>query len=424
MSRILIIHTPLQLEEASSLVDLLEASLPLPEGGLVCSSLPGYAWSQRVTAGADPSQYLARLDALAAVIALVDEAALYDAQLWFEVASAWARGRRVLLLLDGAERRQQLPPQLADAPAFARPDRGALITFIEDLAFDVGVPPRIGKEAQQALDLFSTVPAPLANDDRPTVQPRAPVAVVDGRDVREDVPPPPRVPQEALAAPSVFEPIADLDSGDDEPLELDDQDLEPVQFASVPAPAPRHSRVERTARCEIALSAGLAIGECSFHRDEGADFTAELDVPFGRFVDAVGGEWSDLRRLHDVELWLGAIDNLLQALPAEARDLAEWYEIGFQFSTLRSIAEQSPPADADARAAYAEIWAQSMAQLRTSAVQLRIAPREIRKLHAQLENLVGDEANRDYGNVGRALATLRELAASVDAGAELATAVG
>src|SRR5688572_9188220 len=99
MSRILIVHTPSQLEEASSLVDVLEASLALPAGVLVCSSLPGYAFNQRVTTAHEPGEFRLLLDGLGAVLALVDRDSVTDVQFWFDVATVWASGKRVAVLL-------------------------------------------------------------------------------------------------------------------------------------------------------------------------------------------------------------------------------------------------------------------------------------------------------------------------------------
>ena len=54
-----------------------------------------------------------------------------------------------------------MPLQLAGgAEVIARVDREALVALIEDLAFDLGVRPRIGQEAQRALELLSSAPPP------------------------------------------------------------------------------------------------------------------------------------------------------------------------------------------------------------------------------------------------------------------------
>jgi hypothetical protein len=403
-SRILIIHTPLQLEEASSLVDLLEASLSLVEGAIVCSSLPGYAPRSRAGIGMNGKEFSALLDELGAALVLCDESALCDAQLWFDAAAVWSRGKRLAVVVDSAGRAAQLPSQLANAPAIVRSERSAIIGLIEDLAFDMRLSPRLGRDAQHALDQLSTLPPPLPASERPTFRKHPPgTEAVSSDHAIEIVPPSPPLPEEAREA-------REHDYDGDEPFELDDSDVEPVPID----PEPLHSQIEPRLRCQSSLDAGRAIGECSFHRDGGGDLAAELEGPFGAFVDAAGGNWDELKRLGDVEVWLAATDNLLQGLPAARRDACEWYEIGFQFSTLRSIAEQGMPKEPEQRAIYQDMWNQSMAQLRTSAVSAGIAPREVRRLQGLLENLIGPEPQRDYANISRALTELRDCAAAAD----------
>jgi hypothetical protein len=419
MSRVLIIHTPSQLEEASSLVDLLEAALPLPEGTLVCSSLPGYAWGQRITAvdSTEGTEAMARFGTLTAAIALVDEVAFADPQLWFDVAAAWARGKRVAVLLDTEGRRAELPRELAGEHAIVRENRAGLVALVEDVAFDLGLAPRIGRDAQRALVQLSTVPPRSADDHTPTVRPRVlsepPPQEHETYEPIDTVPPPAMTQRDGSGAEDDFEDLADGDA-----FELDHEDEDEGADESLGlAPDPRVSLVAPLLSCEVAFEAGRAIGECSFHRDSGGDFAAELDIPFGRFIDAVGGNWDELKHLGDVELWLGATDNLLESLAPERRETCEWYEIGFQLSTLCGIGEFGLPADLEQRAAYQELWGQSMIQLRNSAASARVAPREIRRLQALLETLIGPEHKRDYGAVGRALAELRALAAAADRGA-------
>jgi hypothetical protein len=448
-SRILIIHTQSQLEEASGLVDLLEASLSLSEGAIVCSSLPGYATSSRSGVGLGAKEFATLLHELGAALALVDEPALNDAQLWFDAAAVWSRGKRLAVLVDSADRTAHLPSQLASAPVVVRSQRSAIVGLIEDLAFDLGVSPRLGRDAQRALDQLSTIPPPASDtaaalrggassdtaaalrggassdtaaalrggasstpSEPATFQPHHSTAEAAGAtesyEALDTVPPPPFVPDDARAA-QVDE---EFDDDGEEPFELDESDVEPVRSDYTP----RHSRIEARLTCSVSLNAGRAIGECSFHRDAGGDFVAELEEPFGVFVDAAGGNWEELKRLGDVDVWLAATDNLLESLPPARRDTCQWYEIGFQFSTLRSIAEQGLPDDLEQRASYQEMWSQSMAQLRTSLASAGVAPREIRRLQALLENLIGPEAKRDYGNIGRALAALGEHAAAADRG--------
>lgn len=427
MPSILIIHTPDQLEQASNLVDLLETSLSLDAGAIACSSLPGYAWEKSV-----PFR-----DASAA-IALVDESSVGLSQFWFDLAAAWTSGGRVAVVLGIPELRSMLPAELQQPHVLVRPDRDALRTLVEDLAFDLGISPRMGHDALQMLEQLSTLPPPPAPPDAPEMQGAdLEERSVDGFEGEEgvlepvvqrriirpdsdftDTPPSisgiapsfdPRLEEPLPPLPPLvtdgFEDMPELD-----PLELID---EPAPEAE-PPPVARFSQTVTKLRCELALDAGRAIAECSFHRDEVGDPARELEGTFGRFVDAVGGRWHELVQLGDVELWLAAIDNLLESLPASGRAVAEWYEIGFQYATLKCIAEQGLPDDPEARAVYDEMWGRSMQQLWESAESAQLPRRETRRVQTQLENVIGPAAYRDYGNLSASLSALRDMARNAD----------
>jgi hypothetical protein len=288
-ARILILHTAVGLEEASGLVDLVEASLPLASGDIACSSLPGYA----LAGGVSPKQ----LEGVAAALVLVDEPALLDTQLWFEAGGVWALGKRIVLLIDSPEWASQVPAQLKDAQVVVREDRAALVGLVEDLAFSLGVNPRFGDDALRVLDQLGSAPPPRmpsAGDDFLDLSDSTPVGnpVVD--DTQESI---------ALEEPPLadsFEPGPAFYAQDDDPMELSDADM----VSLVPeADAPRPSHFAPRLRCATAFDAGAAISLCSFHRDSGRDFATELDDTFGRFIDAVGGNWSQLSRLSDIEVW-------------------------------------------------------------------------------------------------------------------------
>ena len=439
---ILIIHTPAQLDDASMLVDLLEASLALPAGAIACSSLPGYAWANGAASLSDSMlRFSEALDSAHAAIALVDGRALGDAQLWFDVAAAWARGKRVAVLADRAERRSQLPVQLDAGEVIERLDRDALVGLVEDLAFQLGLRPRIGHDAQRALDQLSSAPPPFAAG--PLVEPASePPATADAvtavgvYDSLESVPPPPALPSELLeqaAAPQsappqstppqsappqsappqstppqslLALPVADEDDHGDA-YELSDH-----EFECEPLFEPEIAPIS----CQLSLEAGRTISDCSFHRQEGGNLVAELERSFGCFIDAVGGNWLELQRIGDVDVWLAATDNLLESLPPHRRYIAEWYEVGFQFAALHNIAAQGVPSDPEQYALFKDAWDRSLEAFLRSAESARIAAREVRRQQALLENLIGPEQRRDYGNITRSLEELRALAGSADRG--------
>lgn len=425
-SSILVLHTALQLEQASNLVDLLEASLPLGNGAIRCTSLPGYAWSD----GGHASIPFA--DAGAA-IALVDELALADGQLLCDLGAVWATGKRVAVIVERAALRALLPVQLREGSVIERGDRAALAALVEDIAFDLGVDPRLGREANRLIEVISVPPPAPSSPPRtapplPTSPPRvgaAPAAPApraarpqedetpavattrpprpddtDSYEPIETVPPAPRAPSFAQAA---------REDDTVEPLDLV-EDAEPLRAAMEPRPSQPVVRV----RCEVALEAGRALGESAFHGEEGEHPGAGLDGDFARFVEGIGGRYEDLQHLGDVELWLGAIDNLLEGLPQSGRVFAEWYEIGFQYSTLKCIAEQGLPDAPEDREVYDEMWNRALGQLRESAKVAGLPSHELRRVQALLENVIGPAAYRDYTNLGASLRELRELARNAD----------
>lgn len=164
---ILIIHTPAQLEVASNLVDLFEASFAPAEGAIVCSSLPGYAWNSGANSADSPAdQHESALASVSAVIALVGNATSIDSQGWFDLGVAWSQGKRIAFVADGSDQAERLPAQLGGAEVIACNDRSAIVALVEDLAFDLGLTPRLSKEAQLALLRLSSAPPPLPTTDR------------------------------------------------------------------------------------------------------------------------------------------------------------------------------------------------------------------------------------------------------------------
>jgi hypothetical protein len=438
-SSILVLHTAQQLEQASNLVDLLEASLPLGTGAIRCTSLPGYAWSDGGHAN------IPFADAGAA-IALVDEAALADGQLVCDLGAVWATGKRVAVIVERTALRSQLPVQLRDGHVLERGDRAALAALVEDIAFDLGVDPRLGREANRLIEVIS-VPPPAPSSPPHSAPPRSAAPPSAPPAARSSARPAPSVPAPSVPAPRAARPhedetpavpttrppapddtdsyeaiesvpppaptpsFAHASREDDtvEPLELIEE-IEPLRAEADPRPSQPVVRV----RCELALEAGRGIGESAFHGEEGEQPGAGLDGDFARFVEGIGGSYDDLLQLADIELWLGAMDNLLEGLPQSARVYAEWYEIGFQYSTLKCIAEQGLPEAPEDREVYDEMWNRALGQLRESAKLAGLPSHELRRVQALLENVVGPAAYRDYTNLGASLRELRELARNAD----------
>jgi len=420
---IFVVHTKEQARDAGALVDLLESALALPDGALACSSLPGYAWS--VSGQSNVAEWDAMLQRVGAAVALADSEALASPQWMFDIAAAHGRGLWTVVLLEDATQASRLPVQLTSATLALRSDETSVRAVVEDLAFELGVSPRLGQETKDAISTFSSIPPergrPSPSDSRdvlaasgpadtrrPPARGRSiddtPIATYESLDT---VPPAVSFREDDRMLDSVPPPFA----SNDEPLELLDADeLQPIDGGLVLV-----SRVHG-ATPDMAFDAGRAISECSFHRHSGGDFVRELERPFGGFIDAVGGDWRALQRIEDVEVWLGATDNLLDSLPPGNRYIADWYELGYQLSTLLSIAEHGGLDDLAQRETYEDLWGQAMRQLRQSGARLHVSGRDLDAVQWRLENLVGPHQERDYRNVSAALDSLRELAVRATSG--------
>jgi hypothetical protein len=434
---IFVVHTPEQARDAGALVDLLESALALSDGAVACSSLPGYAWA--LSGQPNTAEWDAMLQRVGAAVAIADNAALANAQWMFDIAAAFGRGLWTVVLLDDATQASRLPVQLTSATLALRGDERSVQAVMEDLAFELGLAPRMGQETKDALSTFSSIPPAIAAGPAPANTPReaaaraydtptrpppsrrerdsafreepfasplgARVASVDDAvdfdsyEALETVPPPAssHAPREMQSEPPPF-------ASHEELFELDSSELQPIDGGMVLV-----SRVPG-ATPVLAFEAGRSISECSFHRNSGGDFVRELEGTFGAFIDAVGGDWRALSRIGDVEVWLGATDNLLDSLPPPSHAVAEWYELGYQLSTLHSIAEHGGFDDPQQRETYEDLWGQAMRQLRQSAQRLRVRGTTLDTVQWQLENLVGPYGERDYRNVAATLDALREQA--------------
>jgi hypothetical protein len=164
----------------------------------------------------------------------------------------------------------------------------------------------------------------------------------------------------------------------------------------------------------MSLEAGRALSDCVFNRDEGLDFKKELEVPLGRFVDAIGGSWADLSNIEDLDVWLGAIENLLHTLPDDDRRINAWYEVGYELAILHNLAGQGL-FDSDEKRADAErLWRKALERFLIRAENAMIPYEDLARVLALLENLVAPRAERDLANIGRSLEELRRQAAGAD----------
>lgn len=394
-------HARSQAAEAMGLVDLLESALSLGEGAIACSSLPGYA------AGRDPRQ---ALESAQAVIAWVDDASVQDPRIAFDLGLASGLGKWIVLMTDAPRVPTFFPWSLPQATVVVRSDQRALRAMVEDVAFQLDVQPRLGPVAAEAMARVSEPPPPPPSSAPPValvgksaapVQTPAPLPApvfTAQYEIIDTVPPPSGAPPAQTPSPRALrgDPTGEFDLEDEDLVALaDDMD-------------------EHGVGCRMALEAGRAISDCAFHRGDGAELARELAPSFGRFVDAIGGNWSALAEIGDVDVWVGAAENLLGALSPERKHVAAWYGLGFEFTTLLDLATAGVPEDAVARNDFKREWQSSITQFRSFA-EKSIREEAALRIQTQLENLLAPEAVRDYTNVARSLDALRAQASSADA---------
>lgn len=88
--------------------------------------------------------------------------------------------------------------------------------------------------------------------------------------------------------------------------------------------------------------------DCVFNRDDGGPFAAKLDAPFGEFITGLGGNWTTLREMEDIDMWLEMADNVLDGLTGPKAHLRSWYECGFQLAMLVNLANyELPPGESE-----------------------------------------------------------------------------
>jgi hypothetical protein len=353
-TQVFICHAKSDIEPTSEIIDLLELALVLPAGALSSSSLPGYSSDTR--SGVELRDMLAEASI---VFALVTERSAADATFAFELGAAWALGARIVPLMMDSGEVWQLPWPVRGLLAVRVDERAAWAALVQDLAVHLGVSLRSVSQVGSA------------------------VAVVAAR---TSMPAPERVGSETSEILSIVPIAAQLAAAGQRPV----------------------------LSCEHALEAGRAISDCVWNREEGLDFAHELEGPFARFIDSLGGSWEDLRKLQDLDLWLGATDNLLDGLSASHRVLSSWYELGYEVSTLHNLASQEEPATPEAAVEVERMWREALDRLLAHAEAAHISYEELGRLLALLENLMAPTAQRDFVNISRSLDELRRHATSAD----------
>lgn len=468
--RMFVCHAKSDIEATSEIVDALEGALELKTGTLVASSLPGYAADSR-----GEGDLHATLTGAALMLALFTERSTYDPEFVFELGAAWALGIDVLPLLLGSTSVDDVPWPLRDRPSIRAQDTTAWNDLVHQLSSRLQVSvrdradlPRPSDAPQpRAASFFEPQPASRpAAAERELPEPEMPPEVSSPFGARLEavealqaayalnkvVAPAeselePENPAHAAAAAALDVAAAAGAESAAEAAAGAASDAEAAYAVAEAAAAPRSkSPVSIVAPVMIAgagdvpgsvplspdafepasdvrphlpsfrmsLEAGRAVSDCVFNREEGLDFKKELDEPFGRFVDAMGGSWAELSKIEDFDVWIGAAENLLQNLPTEGRKIGAWYELGYELAILHNLAGQGLFDSEEKRADAERLWRKALERFLIRAENASIPYEDLARVLSLLENLVAPRSERDLANIGRSLDELRTQASGAE----------
>lgn len=359
---VFIAHEPEHVSLASAVVDLLEESIAGAEGRIGCSALPGYAsdlsevlaYRRDRTSPSSPRALVVGLPSLAGGDSTVGEKlqAAHDAQV------------QVILLTDigaGHQRSQPFPNA-----THLTMDVAGLTALVEDVAYSLRVRPRFSKSAREALSAVveaATILGPLRS-----------ASSGDGFDVAALTPLRPVVAADAGGATSQpldggiqLDPVEStdvvttstheiLDAG--EPISsgltdaVEEPEYAPVAQASraqPPPPPPRSAPMQSQAvrRPPVsalqAVHAGVDLCDCQFAELDRAAMSLRLQTHFAPFFNAIGGDFERLSRFAgDDDDWQAAVDDRIEALPAERAWIGQWFSAGYQLSILCNLASLPP----------------------------------------------------------------------------------
>ncbi|HEX2678875.1 MAG TPA: hypothetical protein VHM19_19625 [Polyangiales bacterium] len=388
-SRIFVCHAKSDIEATAEIVDLLEIALELPSGSLSSSSLPGYSSDAR-----SDSELREMLDGASVVLALVTPKSSFDPTFCFELGAAWAFGIKIVPLLTQTASVNDLPWPIRDAAAVRPHDRAAWVTFVEDLANLLGVRVRVASAANVALDDVTARASYIPAEQSSTLR-----SFIPGQAGPVSASKPPRETSEIITLAPIADAMAPAARA------ADGGGAQPVSGAPASGDAPLSRG--------LALEAGRAMSDCVWNREEHLDFARELTPQFGRFIDALGGNWNDLRKLGDFDVWIASTDNLIQGLAPAQRELGEWYELGYELTTLHNIAGEDPAGEVE-RKDQEDVWRETLERFLARAEAAHIRYEDLARVLALLENLIGPRSTRDYTNIARSLEELRKQASYAD----------
>jgi hypothetical protein len=381
--RIVISYGTQDSDLGSRIVHFFQAMLSAVE--VSGSSLPGH-----VPGGGDDSlaALKQRLASAEVVVGLITPRALASGEVPFQLGAAWSLGTRLVLLLEPGDTHAELYLPMGHAEMLVLGPE-ALIELAVSLAGPAGAAGMPGNDltaaAREALALlFPDFPGlDRASSERPINRPSS------------------------VTTQQMW------------PLKENGEPGGPPPAPARSTPPPAHRTLPS---CNASLQAGRAIADCVFHRDQGGRFGDELDQPFGAFLSGLGADWSTLRKLDDLDVWLEAAENVLATLPADGQRIAAYYEVGYQLSTLINLAHRVGEGAGPANHEVAAQWRGAYAALREAAHALPEAGAVVGDLEPMLENLYGPMPPRDTANLGRIQQRIRDLADRADAAVLAASA--
>jgi hypothetical protein len=395
-AQVLISHSEATAEIASQVLQALQAMIP--GARIACSSFGGTAQALRGGAalpGREPSGAEDTLAALKAelaaadtVIALITGDALTAPELPFQIGAAWALGKRLTLLLSPEERSVELYLPMGHAESVVLGPE-ALMELARSLAGSVGLQADVGPAAYLLLsELFPGWEGPSRDSSE------RPIPTFNGAT------PAPRN-EDSMTSTG---PVPRSEGSTPPPRGDDTQQMWLIDQAerTEPSAAPRPDLPSASS----ALRAGSAISDRAWSQQDGGR-SEPIDAAFGSFLQTLGSDWNALSRLDDVDVWLEAADNVLDALGPGERHVRGWYDVGYQATLLLNLARRQLELEAPDEGLEAR-WLGAWALLRDAAGSAGLAPAALEELHAMLENLRGPA--RDYTNLGRAQARVAELA--------------
>ena len=219
---------------------------------------------------------------------------------------------------------------------------------------------------------------------------------------------------EASALDAVTSPVIQLDAAPVSVAPLASRSPSEAAATSLRPSATTSAVFARLPSCEMSLEAGRAVSDCLFNRAEITDFESELAKPLGTFVEAMGGSWDELRKLHDFDIWMSVTENLIDKLPPELRRVDNWYQLGFELATLHNLAGQLVLDGPDRTDSAEQTWRGALERFLVRAENVQIGYEKVGRVLSLLENLAGPRAQRDLSNISRSLEEVRRFAAGAD----------